>query len=110
LFSDVRLNMAKTAKKKRKPKSTSCGYRGFEFGGGYLDAVCIDGHLWDLDSCEVPGGPLYHGGNIGCPKCNPDDYREQMKCSKAEVNRRVKRAFGPTPWIPSDGPKKRKQT
>lgn len=99
-----------------KAKKKSCGYQGFEFGGGYLDSVCGgDGWLWDADSCQVPGGPLYHGGEmagIACPNCNPDEYRRYYGCTKAEVNRRVKRAFGPTPWIPSDGPKKRtkKQT
>jgi hypothetical protein len=92
-------------------KGESCGYHGFEFGGGYLDAVCGgDGYLWDLDSCEVPGGPLYSGGEIPCPKCDPKGYREYCGCTKAEVNRRVKRAFGPTPWIPSNGPVKRKPT
>jgi hypothetical protein len=94
-------------------KTKSCGYQGFEFGGGYLDAVCIDGWLWDLDSCDEPGGLLYNGGpdtGIACPKCNPDEYRRYFRCTKAEVNRRVKRAFGPTPWIPSDGPKTRTKT
>lgn len=84
-----------------------CGYQGFEFGGGYLDAQCIDGYLWDLDSCDEPGGVLYHGGEIPCPKCDPEGYRKYFGCTKAEVNRRVERAFGPTPWIPSNGPKRK---
>lgn len=84
-----------------------CGYKGFEFGGGYLDAVCIDGWLWDLDSCDEPGGPLSIGGpshGIACPKCNPKEYRRYFGCKNDEVKRRVDRAFGQTPWIPSNGP------
>lgn len=82
----------------------SCGYRGFEFGARYLDAVCLDGFLWDEDSCDAPGDSvLCSGGDIPCPNCHPSGYRRYCKCSEAERRRRVLRAFGETPWIPSDG-------
>ena len=32
----------------------SCGYQGKHFGAWYEDAICIDGYLWDLDSCDEP--------------------------------------------------------
>lgn len=51
--------------------ASGCGYSGYEFGGGYLDSTCIDGFLWDLDSCDEPGGGLTQGGDIPCPQCNP---------------------------------------
>jgi hypothetical protein len=51
-------------------ESTGCGYTGYDFGAVYPDSICIEGYLWDLDSCEVPGGPLFHGGDIACPECN----------------------------------------
>ncbi len=57
----------------------SCDYQGQEFGAPYPDSVCIDGHLWDADSCDEPGGPLYHGGDIPCPKCNAKEHREWRK-------------------------------
>ncbi len=56
-----------------------CDYEGNEFGANYIDACCIEGYLWDLDSCEVPGGPLYSGGDIPCPECNHDEWLEYVK-------------------------------
>ena len=47
-----------------------CDYSGHEFGASYPDSVCIDGYLWDADSCDEPGGPLYSGGEWPCPRCN----------------------------------------
>jgi len=56
-----------------------CDYSGREFGAAnYDDTCCIDGYLWDLDSCEEPGGPLYSGGDIPCPKCNDDEYQDYI--------------------------------
>ncbi|MFD1944689.1 hypothetical protein [Paradevosia shaoguanensis] len=55
----------------------SCGYEGYEFGGGYIDSCCIDGFLWDLDSCDEPGGGLTHGGDFACPRCNTGAFLEQ---------------------------------
>lgn len=52
--------------------STSCGYEGRHFGSRYPDAVCIDGHLWDLDSGDGDGY-LSHGGDLACPQCNLTD-------------------------------------
>lgn len=54
----------------------SCGYEGAHFGARYPDATCIDGDLWDLDSCDEPGGPLHNGGDIPCPACNTQAYVE----------------------------------
>ncbi len=53
-----------------------CEYVGGHFGAWYPDACCIDGYLWDLDSCDEPGGGLSHGGDIPCPKCNTREYVE----------------------------------
>lgn len=54
-----------------------CGYQGHEFGSrAYPDSVCIDGYLWDADSCEEPGGLLFFGGDIPCPKCNATEHAD----------------------------------
>lgn len=58
-------------------KVLGCDYTGYEFGGGYLDSACIDGYLWDLDSCDEPGGGLTHGGDWACPRCNTAAFLEQ---------------------------------
>lgn len=55
-------------------ETTGCDYQGYEFGGGYLDSVCIDGYLWDADSCDEPGGGLQHGGEMACPQCNAEQF------------------------------------
>lgn len=47
-----------------------CDWQGHAFGATYEDATCIDGYLWDLDSCDEPGGTLSIGGDIPCPQCN----------------------------------------
>lgn len=60
-------------------ETTSCGYTGRHFGARYPDAWCIDGYLWDLDSCDEPGGPLFEGGDIPCPGCNADEYAEYVR-------------------------------
>lgn len=52
----------------------SCGYDGCHFGATYTDGACIDGYLWDTDSCDEPGGPLYNGGDEPCPCCNTREY------------------------------------
>lgn len=48
--------------RKKEEISTGCGYSGYEFGASYNDSICLEGYLWDLDSCDIPGGPLYDGG------------------------------------------------
>ncbi len=57
----------------------ACEYEGKDFGANYTDSCCIDGYLWDLDSCDEPGGPLLAGGDLPCPKCNTLEYLEQAK-------------------------------
>lgn len=52
----------------------TCGYEGPHFGGGYNDAGCVDGYLWDLDSYE--DGMLTSGGDVACPCCNTREYIE----------------------------------
>lgn len=53
-----------------------CSYHGPGFGANYPDAMCDDGYLWDLDSCDEPGGALMSGGDIPCPNCNTREYIE----------------------------------
>lgn len=57
-------------------ESSGCGYEGSHFGATYPDACCIEGYLWDLDSCDEPGGGLYRGGDVACPCCNTREYVE----------------------------------
>ncbi|EKT4472993.1 hypothetical protein QEM11_003896 [Pseudomonas putida] len=64
------------------PDATGCDYHGSHFGAPYPDAQCVDGFLWDEDSCDVPGGPLLSGGDIPCPKCNAEAYADHQR----EVN------------------------
>lgn len=61
------------------PKNRACTYTGVHFGAAYPDAVCIDGLLWDLDSCAEPGGPLRNGGEIPCPTCNHESWLEHAR-------------------------------
>lgn len=53
-----------------------CHYEAPTFGAYYPDGTCIDGYMWDLDSCDEPGGPLYSGGDMPCPWCNTKAYLE----------------------------------
>lgn len=55
-------------------KKTQCPEFPF-FGAKYPDARCIDGELWDLDSCDE-SGLLSHGDNPPCPFCNTDSFIE----------------------------------
>ncbi|POG02190.1 hypothetical protein BGP84_01275 [Pseudomonas putida] len=61
------------------PDAAGCDYHGSHFGAPYPDAQCVDGFLWDEDSCDVPGGPLLSGGDIPCPKCNAEAYTEHLR-------------------------------
>jgi len=56
-----------------------CDFTEPYFGATYPDACCIEGFLWDLDSCDVPGGPLYSGGEVPCPQCNREAWLESFK-------------------------------
>ena len=60
----------------------SCGHQGIYFGE---DGICIDGHMWDLDSCDKAGGPLSSGGDIPCPECNHDEWLKNC-CENSESN------------------------
>ena len=55
-----------------------CSFEGPSFGSNYPDGTCIDGYLWDLDSCDEPGGPLHNGGDIPCPFCNTRVHLEYL--------------------------------
>lgn len=46
------------------------------FGAHYPDARCVDGYLWDLDSCD--DGFLTSGGDAPCPVCNTRQYVGDM--------------------------------
>lgn len=64
----------------------SCGYEGYEFGGSYIDSICIDGYLWDLDSCDEPGGGLTKGGDLPCPRCNTGEFlRQALDAAQEDV-------------------------
>lgn len=45
------------------------------FGANYQDSQCIDGYLWDLDSCDSDG-LLCNGGDIPCPFCKPVEHTQ----------------------------------
>lgn len=67
-----------------------CDYEGRDFGATYIDTCCIDGYLWDLDSCDEPGGLLSSGGESPCPKCNTLEFLKSAKdeaesCSLTEI-------------------------
>lgn len=61
-----------------------CDYTGSHFGASYPDACCIDGYLWDLDSCDEPGGPLYSGGEQACPQCNTAEWLDDARNDAAD--------------------------
>ena len=61
------------------PVARGCDFHESYFGASYPDACCIDGMLWDLDSCDVPGGPLFSGGDVHCPQCNHDAWLDDFK-------------------------------
>ena len=60
------------------PKTLGCNYEAPTFGARYPDGTCIEGFMWDLDSCDEPGGPLTSGGDTPCPWCNTRDYIEWL--------------------------------
>jgi hypothetical protein len=59
--------------------SASCDFHEPYFGANYPDACCIDGFLWDLDSCDVPGGSLSSGGDVPCPQCQHASWLETFQ-------------------------------
>jgi hypothetical protein len=56
----------------QKIKKGSCPEFPF-FGARYPDAQCIDGILWDLDSCDERG-LISIGDNPPCPFCNTKPF------------------------------------
>ena len=61
-----------------------CDYKGVEFGGGYLDSVCIDGRLFDADNCDDEGNLYEPMEDIPCPMCHPKKamryWSERFEC------------------------------
>ena len=57
---------------------TGCNYEAPTFGANYPDGTCIDGYMWDLDSCDEPGGSLSSGGDVPCPYCNAAEHLEYL--------------------------------
>lgn len=53
-----------------------CDFHEPYFGANYPDACCIEGFLWDLDSCDAPGGDLHSGGDVPCPQCQHATWLE----------------------------------
>lgn len=68
-----------------------CGWQGRAFGSNYPDGCCIGGMLWDLDSCDEPGGGLTSGGDRSCPNCNPEGCADDMEFSGNARQRRTQR-------------------
>lgn len=65
----------------RPPPELGCGEEFPYFGAHYPDARCIDGWLWDLDSCDGGGDELVltSGGDWPCPYCNARKYLEYVR-------------------------------
>lgn len=91
--------MAARSSARPRPRQLGCDYEAPTFGARYPDGTCIEGYMWDLDSCDEPGGPLYSGGDIPCPFCNTgahieywDDHRPS---GNSRQRRRARRALFP---------------
>lgn len=67
-----------------------CNYEAPTFGAHYPDGTCIDGYMWDLDSCDEPGGELCIGGDDPCPWCNTVEFLE-LNCAHFTGNARQRR-------------------
>ncbi|WOB06493.1 hypothetical protein [Piscinibacter gummiphilus] len=77
-------------------KGLGCNYEAPTFGARYPDGTCIDGYMWDLDSCDEPGGPLYGGGDEPCPWCNTlsfIEWRGDTASGNAHQRRVARRAM-----------------
>lgn len=77
-------------------KALGCNYEAPTFGAHYPDGTCIDGYMWDLDSCDEPGGGLLHGGDQPCPWCNTSEFIEWRgvpMSGNARQRRTVRRAL-----------------
>lgn len=77
-------------------EALGCNYEAPTFGARYPDGTCIDGYMWDLDSCDEPGGDLHSGGDIPCPWCNTTEHIEwtgKQFTGNARQRRAGRRAF-----------------
>lgn len=72
-------------------KALGCNYEAPTFGAHYPDGTCIDGYMWDLDSCDEPGGGLRSGGDMPCPWCNTAEYIEDDAFGGNARQRRIAR-------------------
>lgn len=73
-----------------------CNYEAPTFGATYPDGTCIDGYMWDLDSCDEPGGGLRSGGDQPCPYCNTAEYiywSDMRQSGNAKQRRKQYRAL-----------------
>lgn len=64
------------------------------FGANYNDACCIDGYLWDLDSCDDPGGPLTSGGERPCPFCNAEECLDDASSEQRDNLNEFREKYG----------------
>jgi len=71
---------------KRAEKLLGCGIEFPHFGASYPDAKCIDGYLWDLDSCDCDGN-LTNGGEDPCPFCNTEKWLKEALDDEAFASR-----------------------
>jgi hypothetical protein len=71
--------------------SLGCNYEAPTFGAHYPDGTCHDGYMWDLDSCDEPGGPLQHGGDDPCQWCNTVEYLRYGATGRLSGNARQRR-------------------
>lgn len=72
-------------------KSLGCDYEAPTFGAPYPDGTCIEGYMYDLDSCDDEGN-LYGDGDIPCPHCNTSQYLDYLGL-KGAGNSRQRRAY-----------------
>jgi hypothetical protein len=73
-----------------------CDYMGYEFGGGYIDSMCIDGRLYDGDNCDDQGNLYEPMEDIPCPMCHPkkamDYWAHRNECSGSSPSQARKAA------------------
>ena len=62
-----------------------CDYMGHEFGASYFDSCCIDGQLYDLDSCDSDGNLFEPLEFMPCPQCNHEAWVESKKENLVEL-------------------------
>lgn len=50
-----------------------CEYQGYEFGAQYPDSVCVEGQLFDADSCDDEGNLYEPAEYVPCPMCHREE-------------------------------------